>query len=159
MAAQPNLSKLAQDVSYLQTDMAKVGQLVDRLDTTIDKLTEVSTSLSHLMAVHETKLSAQEIITKQTTDLVERRRVEMEEKVQQLHARISSGEKELGTKLEDQYDDLMKEIKEMRAESTTQHNTLSDRITTMEKWMWIVIGGSIVVGTVLSQIDIAQFIG
>ena len=61
---QPTVSKLANDISYLQQDMAKVGTLVDRLDTTIDKLTEVSTALSQLIAVHESKLSAQEVISK-----------------------------------------------------------------------------------------------
>lgn len=155
--AQPNLTKLAADVTYLQTDMAKVGQLVDRLDTTIGKLTEVSTSLSQLMAVHEAKLTAQDIVMKQTTDLVEKRRVEVEDKVQQLHARISSGEKELATKIENQYDDLMTEIKEMRAESVKQHNALGDRINAMEKWHWIVIGGAIVIGTLLSQFNFSHF--
>ena len=159
MAGLNNIAKLEADVSYLQTDMAKVGILVDRLDTTIDKLAEVSTSLSHLMAVHESKISAQEIITKQTTDLVEKRRVEMEDKLQQLHARISSGEKELGHKIEDQYDELMTEIKEMRAESVSQHNALSDRITSMEKWHWIVIGGAVVVGTLISQLNLSQLFG
>lgn len=157
--AQPNVTKLAADVSYLQQDMAKVGTLVDRLDTTIDKLTEVSTSLSQLMAVHETKLSAQELIMKQTTDLVEKRRVETEEKIQQLHSRISSGERELGVKIEDQYDDIMTEIKEMRQESQTQHTALSDRISAMEKWHWLIVGGSIIVGVLLSQVELAQFFG
>ena len=158
MAAQPN-AKLTADVSYLQQDMAKVGALVDRHDTIIDKLTEVSTSLSQLMAVHESKLTAQEIIMKQTTDLVEKRRVEVEDKVQQLHARISSGERELGAKIEDQYDDIMTEIKEMRAESIKQHDALGDRITAMEKWHWIVIGGAVVVGTVISQFNLSQLFG
>jgi chromosome segregation ATPase len=157
--AQPNITKLAADVSYLQTDMAKVGTLVDRLDTTIDKLAEVSTSLSQLIAVHESKLTAQELIMKQTSDLVEKRRVEVEEKVQQLHARISSGEKELGVKIENQYDDIMTEIKEMRAESATQHTALSDRITAMEKWHWLIIGGSIIVGVLISQVNLAQIFG
>ena len=156
---QPTVSKLANDISYLQQDMAKVGTLVDRLDTTIDKLTEVSTALSQLIAVHESKLSAQEVISKQTTDLVEKRRIEMEDKLQFLHARISSGEKELGTKIEDQYDELMVEIKEMRAESVSQHNALSDRITSMEKWHWIVVGGAVVVGTFISQVNLTQIFG
>jgi phenylalanyl-tRNA synthetase alpha subunit len=139
--------------------MAKVGTLVDRLDTTIDKLTEVSTSLSHLMAVHEAKLTAQEIVMKQTTDLVEKRRVEVEDKMQQIHARISSGEKELGAKIEDQYDELMSEIKDMRAESSVYRSTLSDRITAMEKWHWLIIGGSIIVGVIINQVNLAQIFG
>ena len=150
MAVQPSIQKIADSVSYLEKDMAKVGMLVDRLDTTIDKLTDISTNISQLLAVHETKLSAQEIISKQTADLVERRRVETDEKLQTLHGRISSGEKELTEKIDAQYDDIMKELKEMRKESTDQHNKLSNRITTMEKWMWTFIGGTIVIGCLIT---------
>lgn len=155
--ATSNVNKLAEDVSYLRKDMAVVGALVDRLDTTIDKLTDISNSVSSLLAVHETKLTAQEIISKQLADLVEARRVETDDKIQILHERISSGEREIKEKIDDQYDELMKEFKEMRAESTVQHNTLSDRITTMEKWMWTVIGGSAIVGGLVALIPWDKF--
>lgn len=155
--AAPNVNKLAEDMSYLRKDMAVVGALVDRLDTTIDKLTDISNSVSSLLAVHETKLTSQEIISKQLADLVEARRVETDDKIQILHERISSGERELKTSIDDQYDELMKEIKAMRAESTAQHNTLSDRITTMEKWMWTVIGGSAIVGGLITLIPWDKF--
>lgn len=73
-----------------------------------------------------------------------------------LHARISSGEREIKQKIDEQYDELMKEIKEMRQESVEQHNSLSDRITAMEKWMWIVVGGAMVVSFILSQVDLSK---
>jgi septation ring formation regulator EzrA len=155
--AAPNVNKLAEDMSYLRKDMAVVGALVDRLDTTIDKLTDISNSVSSLLAVHETKLTSQEIISKQLADLVEASRVETDDKIQILHERISSGERELKESIDNQYDDLMKEIKEMRAESTVQHNTLSNRITTMEKWMWTVIGGSAIVGGLITLIPWDKF--
>jgi septation ring formation regulator EzrA len=155
--ATPNVNKLAEDMSYLRKDMAVVGALVDRLDTTIDKLTDISNSVSSLLAVHETKLTSQEIISKQLADLVEARRVETDDKIQILHERISSGERELKESIDKQYDELMTEIKEMRAESTKQHNTLSDRITTMEKWMWTVIGGSAIVGGLITLIPWDKF--
>ena len=149
MATQ-NIDKLAADVSYLLKDMAVVGALVDRLDTTIDKLTDISNNVSNLLSVHETKLTSQEIISKQLSDLVEARRVETEEKIQILHERISSGEREIKDKIDDQYDELMKEFKEMRAEANVQHNTLSSRINAMEKWMWTVIGGSVLIVGIIS---------
>lgn len=157
--ATPNANKLAEDVSYLSRDMAVVNTLVGRLDTTIDKLTDISSSVSNLLAVHETKLTSQEIISKQLSDLVEARRVETDDKLQILHERISSGERELKENIDDQYDELMKEIKEMRAESTTQHNTLSERITTMEKWMWTVIGGSAIVGGIIALVPWSTMFG
>jgi hypothetical protein len=145
----PNLSKLADTVSGLNQDMAKVGTLVDRLDTTIIKLADISANVSQLLAVHESKLTAQEIVTKQTVDLIEKRRVETDDKIQLVHGRISSGEKELTEKIDNQYDDIMNELKDMRKESTEQHNKLSGRITTMEKWIWTVMGGAVVVGSLI----------
>jgi predicted nucleic acid-binding Zn-ribbon protein len=152
MAQSPS-DRLAADVASLQTDMAKVGTLVERLDVTIDKLAEVSTSLSQIIAVQESKLSAMEILTKNISELVEKRRVEMDDKIQQLHGRISSGEKELQEKIDDQYDEIMKELKEMRLESTKQHETLSTRITLMEKWMWIAVGAAVVIGVLIDKIQ------
>ena len=76
-----------------------------------------------------------------------------------LHSRISSGERKIKDKIDQQYDDLMKEIKEMRAESVEQHDSLSGRITALEKWIWIVMGGSIVVGVILSQVDFSKIFG
>ena len=157
--ATPSVNKLAEDVSYLSRDMAVVNTLVGRLDMTIDKLTDISSSVSNLLAVHETKLTSQEIISKQLSDLVEARRVETDDKVQLLHERISSGERELKESIDDQYDELMKEIKEMRAESTVQHNTLSDRITAMEKWMWTVIGGAAIVGGIITLVPWSTIFG
>ena len=147
--ASPDLSKLVDTVSGLNQDMAKVGTLVERLDTTIIKLADISANVSQLLAVHESKLTAQEIVTKQTVALIEKRRVETDEKIQLVHGRISSGEKELTEKIDNQYDDIMSELKEMRKESTEQHNKLSGRITTMEKWMWTVMGGAVVVGSII----------
>jgi hypothetical protein len=151
-----DLQKLADDVSYLQQDMAKVGTLVDRLDTTLEKLTDISTSVSNLLAVHEAKLTSQEILAKNTLHLVESRRVENESKIQLLHDRISSGEKELSVKIDAQYDEIMKEIKEMRHESTKQHETLSGRINTMEKLIWIVLGGAVVLGVLIDKINFSS---
>jgi DNA repair exonuclease SbcCD ATPase subunit len=155
----PTIEKIADDVSYLKQDMAVVGSLVERLDTTIDKLTDISNSISNLLSVHEEKIVSQEIISKQTTELIEKRRMETDDKIQLLHARISSGEKELQEKIDEQYDDILTELKEMRSESTRQHEALSQRITAMEKWMWIVVGGAIVASLLLDRISWANLFG
>lgn len=51
---------------------------------------------------------------------------------------------------ESQADSLLQEIKNLRKESTDQHTALAKRIDAMEKWMWMVVGGSIVVGFVIN---------
>jgi len=41
------------EITNLVKDIAVISSLVDRLDTTIDKLTVISSSVSSLLAVHE----------------------------------------------------------------------------------------------------------
>lgn len=118
MMAVVGLPKVVEDVSKLQSEVAVVATLVDRLEDSVDRF---------------------------------------DRQTETLHARISSGEREIKQKIDEQYDELMKEIKEMRAESTIQHNTLSGRITAMEKWMWTVIGGSAIVGALITLIPWDKF--
>ena len=106
------IQSIRDDVVDLQKDMTKVGTLVDRLDSTIDKLTEFSDNISKLIAIHETK--------------------------------IDFHEKQNNT--------LLQEIKDLRTESSNQHTALAKRISAMEKWLWLVVGGSIVVGFVVNVV-------
>lgn len=159
MDIQPSIQRLADDVSSLQQNMAKFGSLVDRLDITIDKLTEVSTSVSQLLAVHESKLTAQEEYTRHITELVERRRVDTDDKLKAIGDRIIAGEKEIQTKLDNQYDSLLEEIKASRKDSAGEHKELVDRISKVEKWSWLVIGGAMVAGFILSKIKFAGLLG
>lgn len=146
-------NKITEDVVDLQQDMAKFGYLVERLDASVNKLTEVSSNVSQLLAVHENKLTTQELISKQLTDLLERRRVETEEKIELIHKRISSGEKEIEEKIDKQYVDILGEIKESRKEAAGQHGLLSDRIRKMEKWIWIVVGASTIIGFIFNALS------
>lgn len=147
-----DINKIANDVTYLVKDIAVISSLVDRLDTTIDKLTVISSSVSSLLAVHEAKLDAHELATKNLIETVEIRRMETEDKFESLQERIFLGERQFSDKIDDQYDEIMKEIKEMRVEGNLYRQVLSERISTIEKWQWIVVGGSAVIGSILALI-------
>ena len=49
------IQRIRDDVTDLQKDMAKVGLLVDRLDTTIDKLSEFSGNIVNLKEYYSLK--------------------------------------------------------------------------------------------------------
>ena len=65
-------------------------------------------------------------------------------------------ERDLYDEIEASQQKVLKEIKEMRAESTTQHNELKSKVTHIEKWMWTIIGGLGII-TLLIQLG-ASFI-
>ena len=146
------LTDLTKEVSSLKNNMAQIGLLVDRLDLTIEKLTEVSTTVSQLLAVQGNRLEQQEKSVSQFSTLLEKRRDEAAESNEIMHKRISSAEKEFQTEIGKLNDKILDEMKAMRAESKQQHDELSDKMTKLEKWVWLVSGGAAVVGFLLSHV-------
>jgi len=144
-----DVKKLAETISTLQQDMAQVGTLVDRLDVTIEKLTEVSTRVSELLAVQGTRLENQEKVSEQIQTLIEKRRVETDTNIKDVYVRVERVEKDLYNEIEASQEKVLKEIKEMRAESTTQHNELKGKVNRLEKWMWTCIGAIVVISFII----------
>lgn len=140
-----DVKKLSDTISSLQQDMAQVGTLVDRLDVTIEKLTEVSTRVSELLAVQGTRLEAQEKVSEHLQTLVEKRRVETETNIKDVYLRVEKVETDLYNEIEATQNKVLNEIKEMRKESTSQHEELKGKVNRLEKWMWTVIGGVAVI--------------
>lgn len=150
--------KLAENVNSLQKDMAHVGTLVDRLDVTIEKLTEVSSTVSQLLAVQGNRLEFQEKVAERLQDLVEKRRQETDSYVKDLHTKIDKVESDLQDEIVESEDKIIKKIEEMAKSSTSQHesinNSMNERMTKLERWMWLLVGGGLVVGFFLNKMPI-----
>lgn len=147
-----DVKKLSETISTLQQDMAQVGTLVERLDVTIEKLTEVSTRVSELLAVQGTRLENQEKVSEQIQALIEKRRIETDTNIKDVYLRVEKVEKDLYDEIEASQEKVLKEIKEMRAESTLQHNELKGKVNRLEKWMWTCIGAVVVISFAIQVI-------
>ena len=92
-------------------------------------------------------------------ELLESRRVEAQEQYETLHKRIGSLRDELYEEVASSHKEIMKEIKEMKEESKNHHEHMNERLTSLEKWKWVVIGGATSIGFILALgMDIAQMI-
>lgn len=147
-----DLNELNIQVLKLQSDMSQINVLVDRLDVTISKLTEVSTSVSQLLAVQGNRLDQQEKSSNQISYLLEKRKDEMIESYEILHKRITNTEREHKAEVEKLETKILDEIKAIREENKDMHAALNKKIVELEKWMWVVTGGAAVVGFLLSKV-------
>ena len=126
------------DLELLKKEVQDMKQIHTRLDTAIEKLTDVSSCVNRMLAVHEEKLARQE------DDIVSNEK-EIKDNIQNLHSRITSNYKEL-TVLINQHN-LKDEERFHKLKSE-----FSSRVGILEKWRWIIIGGSIVAGFVLHKL-------
>ena len=139
-----DLQKLATDLQVLKNEVEQVASVNTKLDSAIDKLTDISGSIKSMLAVHEEKLSKQEEIDKAIFNLIENRRVEFDTNYKELHARINKIHKELTDEIEMSEKRLMCEIK-------TLNSNLDGRIGVFEKYRCIIIGIAIILGLSMPQ--------
>ena len=109
-------------IEGLKKDIENVTNIQSRIDTAIEKMTDVSTSIKSMLAVHEEKLAKQEQIDEVIFDKLKER----QSSINQVERR------------------LLLEIK------TLKHD-MNSRVGMLEKWKWLIIGGSIVIGFILSR--------
>ena len=112
----------------LKKDIENVTNLNARLDTAIEKLTDVSTSIKQMLAVHEEKISRQEQIDEIIFDKLKERAGEIDNVHRDLSKEIQQVEKR-----------LLIEIKTIKLD-------IGGRVGILEKYKWLIMGGAIVVG-------------
>ena len=121
------------DIESLRKDIENVNTINGRIDTAIDKLTDVSTSIKSMLAVHEEKITRQEKIDEVIFDKLKDRQEEITDVYRELKKDVEMSEKR-----------LLIEIKSLK-------NDIGARVGVLEKYRWIIIGGAIVIGRILSK--------
>lgn len=126
-------------IEVLRNEVKSVANVNVKLDNTIDKLTDISSSIKSMLAVHEEKLSKNEDIDKAIFSLLENRRKESDNKFEDIHSRLNKSVKDLRDEVELSEKRLMCEIKQLNV-------NLGSRVGMLEKYRWMIIGGAIIVG-------------
>jgi peptidoglycan hydrolase CwlO-like protein len=133
MADNTDNTDIRVQLASLTKDIENVNSIQEKLDTAIDKLTEVSSHIKSMLAVHEEKINRQEQQDDIIFDKIKDRAEEIDTVYRELKKDIEMTEKR-----------LLCEIKALR-------NDIGSRVNMLEKWKWLIVGGSIVVGWVVSK--------
>jgi len=115
-------------IEGLKKDIENVNSIQGRLDTAIDKLTDVSTCVKSMLAVHEEKISRQE----QLDDVIF-------DKLKEGAGEIDNVHKELSKEIQHVEKRLLVEIKQLKLD-------IGGRVGILEKYRWLIMGGAIVIG-------------
>jgi chromosome segregation ATPase len=119
-------------IEGVKKDVENVSNLNTRLDTAIQKLTDVSTSIKSMLAVHEEKISRQE----QIDEIIFGKLKDREHEIDKVHRELSKEIQHLEKR-------LLVEIKTIKLD-------FGARVGILEKYRWFIMGGAIVVGWILS---------
>ena len=125
------------EVALLKKEVSDIKVIFSRLDVAIEKITDVSSCVNRMLAVHEEKIANAE-------EAQIRANVEFTNDIKELHSRVTSNYKELTEMITEQHKEQAQQMQELR-------NELASRVGVLEKWRWLIIGGSIVVGFIIQK--------
>ena len=125
------IKELIKDIAVLKADKDTTGQVHQRLDDAITRLTDISAGIKSMLAVHEEKIRRVDTSQDDLFSILEDRRREWETDLKDLHSRIST-----------QSRDLREAIDQVT-------NRLDSRVGVLERWRWLIIGGAILLGFIL----------
>jgi putative NADH-flavin reductase len=122
------MSNLETEVKILQKDLVTFQN--------INKLTEVSNNLNKVIAVQDSRIDTQE------------------KAIEIVHKRITDMKDEIHEELSDHYQVILEKIKELQVEQKIHADEMSKRVDALEKWRYIVMGGAVALGFLLSKVGI-----
>ena len=128
------------ELELLKKEVADMKKIHVRLDTAIEKITDFSNCINRLLAVHEEKITQQE-------DAQQRSVQEFTADIKELHSRITTNTKDMTALMTQQHKEQKDVIDRLKDE-------ISNRVGVLEKWRWIIIGGSIVLGFIIQKLPI-----
>jgi predicted nucleic acid-binding Zn-ribbon protein len=133
MAENNGTVDLRVEIEGIKKDLENVGNINNRLDTAIEKLTDVSTSIKSMLAVHEVKIERQEKTDEIIFEKIKDRADEIDSVYRELQREINQIERR-----------LLIEIKALR-------NDIGSRVGMLEKLKWILFGAAIVLVIVITK--------
>ena len=120
------------DIAKLKKDVESTIGIANRLNVAIERLTDVSTSIKSMLAVHAEKINRQEQVDEIIFDKLKERADKIDDIRLELSREIQSIEKR-----------LLIEIKNIRLD-------IGQRVGVLEKHRWIIIGVIVAIGWILS---------
>ena len=121
------------ELEGIKRDLENVSSINIRLDTAIEKLADVSSSIKSMLAVHEEKIERQEKTDEVIFEKIKDRANEIDSVYRELQREINQVERR-----------LLIEIKALR-------NDIGSRVSMLEKARWILLGAAIVVIIMISK--------
>ena len=128
------------ELELLKKEIADMKQIHVRLDTAIEKITDFSNCINRLLAVHEEKITQQEDAQQTSVQ-------EFTADIKELHSRITTNTKDMTALMTQQHKEQKDVIDRLKDE-------ISNRVGVLEKWRWIIIGGSIVLGFIIQKLPV-----
>jgi len=74
--------------------------------------------------------------------------------IKELHSRVTTTTREITDHIDRKIDDLARSDEEQHVAMSKKIDAIKDRVDLLERWKWMIVGGAIAVGYLISHINL-----
>ena len=108
---------------------------LDRIESAIVRLTDISSDLKSMISVQEARITQHEKQAEIIEVKLEKRREELDTKLKDVYDTIRTQDKA-----------ILEELKAAREEQHKHYECLNEKINVIQKYIWMAVGGGTVLG-------------
>ena len=142
------VKSLDTEIAVIKNDVNQIGQLFSKLETALDKITDVSNNIGQILAVHEQRLKDGEVHFDELRKDMANAEDKFDNEVKDLHSRLTTNTREIEQKMSNEVDKVLEAIKDLKSHMVDKHDKLETRLAALERWRWILLG-AVAVGAML----------
>jgi len=129
-----------------EADIKALEKIVEKLDDSIEKLTEVNNNIGKLLAVHEERMNNIEKDTDRNVEDIRDLHTKINEFGKEMLKRMDALDDSFDTKMKSQAETATKQHNEIQTNVERKIDLLGDRLRVLEQWKYFVIGAAAVIG-------------
>ena len=108
---------------------------MERIESAIVRLTDISSDLKSMISNQEARIAQHEKQAEAVEIKLEKRREELDQKLKDVYDTIR-----------EQDQTILIELKAVREEHNKHYQCLNDKITAIQRYIWMAIGGGVILG-------------
>jgi predicted nucleic acid-binding Zn-ribbon protein len=146
------VKSLETELAIVKNEIGQIAHLFSKLEITLEKITNVSTNVSQILAVHERRLQENDLQFESVKNRMEISDGRVKDDIKDLHSRVTSTSREVEEKMSKEIDKVLHAIQDLKIHMLEKDNKLEERIETLERWRWIMVGILMAAGIFLPEI-------
>lgn len=150
-----DINEVAANLNSVQKELNQFSKFVDRMDVTIEKLTEVSSTVSQLLAVQGNRLESQEKLMGHMQQMLDKRKDETDKNTRDIYEKIQESENNIYEEIEVSNEKILMEVKNLGQKFEEHNKVTNERITKIEKWMWTALGVTSVLVLFVDKVNLS----
>ena len=134
-------------IEVLRNEVKSVANVNVKLDNTIDKLTDISSSIKSMLAVHEEKLHRAEKVD----DLIFQKFRDKQEEMDKIYTDLKRDAEVQEQRIMNELKALHISVNRLKDDTAKVMEMNTNRISVLEQYKWFIMGGAIVIGWIISS--------